>query len=145
MIVWKIEDKVASITFDNALSNDLAVKFLLVKFANRKALLFEGKFLHFCCCAHILNLIVQDGLRVIWPLIDKVRETIKYIKKSNSRFYKFQSDIDSLNLGRTKGMVLDCCTQWGSTFKMLDSAFHYRAAIDAYAAGDTNYRWLPLD
>jgi hypothetical protein len=142
---WKIEDKVASITFDNAASNDLAVKFLLAKFENRKALWFEGKFLHVRCCAHILNLVVQDGLKMIEHLTDKVRETIKYIKKSNNRFYKFQNDIDSLNIGRSKGMVLDCCTRWGSTFKMLDSAFHYRAAIDAYASGDANYRWQPSE
>uniref|UniRef100_A0ACD5UTW0 Uncharacterized protein n=1 Tax=Avena sativa TaxID=4498 RepID=A0ACD5UTW0_AVESA len=145
LAAWKIEDKVASITFDNAASNDLAVKFLLAKFKNRKALWFEGKFLHVRCCAHILNLVVQDGLKMIGHLTDKVRETIKYIKKSNNRFYKFQNDIDSLNIGRSKGMVLDCCTRWGSTFKMLDSAFHYRAAIDAYASGDANYRWQPSD
>uniref|UniRef100_A0A0A9CXS6 BED-type domain-containing protein n=1 Tax=Arundo donax TaxID=35708 RepID=A0A0A9CXS6_ARUDO len=145
LAAWKIEDKIASITFDNASNNDTAVKLLLAKFTNRGTLWFNGKFLHNRCCAHILNLVVQDGLQVIGPLIDKVRETIKYIKKSNSRSYKFNADVDSLNLDRRKKMVLDVCTRWGSTYKMLESAFHYRAAIDVYAAGDANYRWQPTE
>lgn len=142
---WKIEDKIASITFDNASNNDTSVKLLHAKFASRGALWFEGKFLHNRCCAHILNLVVQDGLQVIQSLIDKVRETIKYIKKSNSRSYKFNADIDSLNLERRKKLSLDVCTRWGSTFKMLESAFYYRTAIEVYAAGDANYKWQPTN
>jgi hypothetical protein len=142
---WKIEDKIASITFDNASSNNTAVTLLRAKFNKRGSLWFDGRFLHIRCCAHILNLVVQDGLEVISSLIEKVRETIKYIKKSNSRYYKFNSDVDSLNLGRKMGLVLDCCTRWGSTFKMLQFAFHYRAAFDVYATGDANYKWLPTE
>ncbi|KAL6911676.1 hypothetical protein ACP4OV_000481 [Aristida adscensionis] len=146
LAAWKIEDKIASITFDNASNNDTAIKLLSAKFTSRGTLWFNGKFLHNRCCAHILNLIVQDGLQVINELIDKVRATIKYIKKSNSRSYKFNADIDSLNLDRrNKKLVLDVSTRWGSTYKMLESAFHYRAAIDVYAAGDANYKWQPKE
>lgn len=140
---WRIEDKIASITFDNASSNDSAANLLLAKFTKRGSLWFYGKFLHIRCCAHILNLIVQDGLAVIKHIIDKVRDTIKYIKKSNNRAYKFSADIDSLNLKSDMGLAIDSCTRWGSTFKMLQSAFFYRSALDVYAAGDANYRWLP--
>ncbi|KAL6630922.1 hypothetical protein ACP70R_028262 [Stipagrostis hirtigluma subsp. patula] len=145
LAAWKIEDKIASITFDNASNNDTAVKLLFAKFKSRGTLWFNGKFLHNRCCAHILNLVVQDGLEVIDELIEKVRATIKYIKKSNSRSYKFNADIDSLNLDRRKKLVLDVSTRWGSTFKMLESAFHYREAIDVYAAGDANYKWQPTE
>ena len=140
---WRIEDKIASITFDNASSNDSAANLLLAKFTKRGSLWFYGKFLHIRCCAHILNLIVQDGLAVIKHIIDKVRDTVKYIKKSNNRAYKFSADIDSLNLKSDMGLAIDSCTRWGSTFKMLQSAFFYRSALDVYAAGDANYRWLP--
>ena len=77
---------------------------------------------------------------MIESLIEKVRETIKYIKKSISWYYKFIIDVDSPNLRGNMGLVLDCCTRWGSTFKMLRSAFHYWVAFDVYAAGDANYR-----
>jgi hypothetical protein len=34
------------------------------------------------CCAHILNLIVSDGLKEIDESIVKVRSAVKYVKSS---------------------------------------------------------------
>ncbi|XP_077251866.1 zinc finger BED domain-containing protein RICESLEEPER 2-like [Tasmannia lanceolata] len=50
----------------------------------------EGKFFHVGCCAHILNLVVQSGLEVINDVIHNVRESVKYVKASQSRQQNFQ-------------------------------------------------------
>jgi hypothetical protein len=62
---WGIETKVFSITLDNASSNDVCVGLLRNQLNIKKTLLCEGEFFHICYCAHILNLIVQDGLKEI--------------------------------------------------------------------------------
>ena len=37
------------------------------------------------CCAHVLNLIVQDGLKVAEVALQKIRDNIKYVRASESR------------------------------------------------------------
>ena len=42
-------------------------------------------FFHLRCCAHILNLVVQDGLKEIDVVVQKIRESIKYVSGSQGR------------------------------------------------------------
>jgi hypothetical protein len=65
---WGIDKKIFTITLDNASYAELLKQKLNIK----RTLLCEGKFLHLCCCAYILNLIVQDGLKEIDDAIEKV-------------------------------------------------------------------------
>ncbi|WVZ76057.1 hypothetical protein U9M48_024059 [Paspalum notatum var. saurae] len=64
LVEWKIEDKIMTITLDNANNNDIA-------------------------CCFVVNLVVQDGLLPVDPLISKLRNIVKYFKKSPSRLHKF--------------------------------------------------------
>ena len=65
LLDWKL-DNVFTVTVDNASSNDVAVLELSKKLDMWGANLMEGKHLHVRCMAHILNLIVQDGLKKNW-------------------------------------------------------------------------------
>ena len=60
---WGIDGKIFSLTLDNASSNDSMQK-KIERGLICKSLLYEGDFFHVKCCAHILNLIVQEGLKV---------------------------------------------------------------------------------
>ena len=61
LLDWGIEH-VLAITVDNASSNDLAIAYLKDQFSWRCKVL-NNEFLHVRCSAHILNLVVQDGLK----------------------------------------------------------------------------------
>ena len=47
------------------------------------------------CCAHILNLNGEDGLKEINASIAKVREVVRYVKSSQKKkkFYKLCGEI----------------------------------------------------
>ncbi|CAN4105445.1 unnamed protein product [Withania somnifera] len=77
LLDWGL-DNVFTITVDNASSND------------RGTNIMEGQHLHVRCMAHILNLIVQDGLKEIGKSIKRVRQAVKYIKQSPQRIAKFK-------------------------------------------------------
>ncbi|KAK4390389.1 hypothetical protein Sango_2102200 [Sesamum angolense] len=62
LLDWGI-DKVFTVTVDNASSNDGAILYLPKKFDNWGTNILGGKYVHMRCIAHIVNLIVQDGLR----------------------------------------------------------------------------------
>lgn len=63
---------------DNAKANDVALRILKDMFNIRKTTLqIEGKLFQVRCCAHILNLSVQDGLEPIKTVVDKIRDGVK--------------------------------------------------------------------
>lgn len=62
LLDWSIGKNV-SVTVDNASSNDGAIVYLQKKFDNRGNSILGGKYVHVRCIAHIINLIVQDGLK----------------------------------------------------------------------------------
>ena len=66
------------------------------------SLLCDGEFFHIRCSAHILNLIVQEGLKVASEALHKIRESVKYVKASDGRMKKFDKCVresDGLHLG----------------------------------------------
>ena len=54
-----------TITLDNATNNNGLVDCLKDQLSLNDALVCDGEFIHVRCCAHVLNLIVQSGLKVI--------------------------------------------------------------------------------
>jgi len=75
---WGLDKKVMCLTVDNASSNDLCVDMMKVQLK----LLCDGDYFHVRCCAHILNLIVKEGLKDVDDAVFKVRECVKYCKGS---------------------------------------------------------------
>ena len=122
---WGIENKVFSVTLDNASSNDTSVDMLRTQLNIKKALVCQGDLFHLRCCADILNLIVQDGLKEIDGVVQKIHECIKYVKGSQGRKVKFFYSVKQMSLDGKKGLRQDVPTRWNSTFLMLESAIFY--------------------
>jgi hypothetical protein len=71
-----------TITIDNASSNDTTLEFLMKRSAHNSDAILENQFMDVRCCAHILNLIVSEGLKEVDESIMKVRSVVKYVKSS---------------------------------------------------------------
>jgi len=133
-------------SFSTSRTNQICEKFLKVQFTPplelslnlilqnsfRKWFVCSGELFQFRCCAHILNLIVQEGLKVICDTLDQIRNNIKYVRGSMSRMVKFKqclkrfSDIDA-----SCGLCLDVLTRWNSTYLMLKSALKCQRVLEA--------------
>ena len=119
-------------TLDNASSNDCFVELLKSQLNLKNALLRDGEFFHVRCCAHILNLIVQDGLKEIDESVIKIRKSIKYVKGSSGRKKKFMDCVAQVSLESKKGLRGDVPTRWNSTYVMLDSALFLSSCIYSF-------------
>lgn len=62
---WGIENKVFSLTLDNASANDLSVELIQSQLILNNTFLCDGELFHIRCCAHIINLVVQEGLKML--------------------------------------------------------------------------------
>ncbi|KAH9703688.1 hypothetical protein KPL70_011180 [Citrus sinensis] len=90
LMEWNIDRKLSTVTVDNCSANESMIDLLLGKFS-ASSMIMGGKFLHMRCCAHILNLIVKDGLSVIHKEVEKIRESVHYWTATPSRFEKFEA------------------------------------------------------
>lgn len=88
-IDWGIENEVCTIIVDNARNNDEAIRILKDDFGLKKALYVGRQILHVRCCAHIINLLVQDEISQIGDIMDCVMDDIKYLVASDARLKQF--------------------------------------------------------
>ena len=82
---YGIENKVFSQTLDNTYADDVSIEVLCGQLNIKSALMLDGEFLHIRCCTHIVNLIVQEGLKVIDMVVVKIRKSVKYIRRLQVR------------------------------------------------------------
>jgi hypothetical protein len=143
--LWAIDKKIFSITLDNASANDNMQVHLKRHLHMQGNLMGNGEFFHIRCSAHILNLIVQEGLKVASQALNKIRESVKYLKGSDGRMMKFEECVDDAGLSVSCGLRLDVSTRWNSTYFMLESAIQYRKAFEYFQLEDRNYKHCPSD
>jgi hypothetical protein len=140
---WGIDTKIFSITLDNASANDNFVLLLKDQLNLKKALVSSGEFFHLRCCAHILNLIVQDGLKEIDGALQKARDCVKYVKGSQVRKQKFMHAVNQMSIDGKMGLKQDVATRWNSTYLMLVSVIHYRLAFSYLDMTEPNFDHCP--
>ncbi|XP_075483656.1 zinc finger BED domain-containing protein RICESLEEPER 2-like [Primulina tabacum] len=133
LLDWSI-GTMFSITVDNASSNDGAIVYLQKKFDNWGNNILGGKYVHVRCIAHIINLVVQDGLKGNdeHVAISRVRGAVRYIRSSPARYKRFQECVQLEKIETNKLLTLDVPTRWNSTYLMLESAICLKRAFDAY-------------
>jgi hypothetical protein len=136
---WDLRN-VSTVTVDNASSNDVAVAYLKKRAKNMNGLLFDGFGFHMRCCAHVLNLVVSDGLKDIHPSVSSVRNAVRFVRSSPHRAAKFKECIDFAGIQCKKFVCLDVSTRWNSTYLMLDAAEKYKVAFDKLEDADAAYR-----
>jgi hypothetical protein len=142
LMQWNLDEKLLTVTVDNCTSNDKAVDLMISKIGKSK-LLLQGTMLHMRCCAHILNLIVKDGLDVMKSAIHNIRESVTYWTVTPKRVEKFEEMAKYKKVKITKKLRLDCKTRWNSVFVMLDIALPYRAVFERARVVDKQYESLP--
>ena len=75
LLEWKALNKVAFVTLDNASSNNVAVS-RLQRFIHDRSqtpgIPATSNFFHIRCAAHVINLIVKDGLKQISGPIERL-------------------------------------------------------------------------
>lgn len=107
---WNIDRKISTITVDNCSMNDAMIECLFEKL-DASDLMLGGLVLHMCCVAHILNLIVKDGLDIIGSAIERIRDSVVFWTVSPSRVEKFEEIACQLRISCEKKLSLDCKTR----------------------------------
>uniref|UniRef100_A0A8R7THP7 BED-type domain-containing protein n=2 Tax=Triticum urartu TaxID=4572 RepID=A0A8R7THP7_TRIUA len=124
LVEWHLERKISTVTLDNCTSNDKATGILPDKL-DTSSLMLDGQLLHMRCAAHILNLIVKDGMSVLEKGIERLRDSVAFWSATPKRHEKFEKMAKTLNIEYNKRLTLDCKTRWNSTYIMISIEVEY--------------------
>uniref|UniRef100_A0A803NEM9 BED-type domain-containing protein n=1 Tax=Chenopodium quinoa TaxID=63459 RepID=A0A803NEM9_CHEQI len=116
---------------DNASSNDTAIGYMRRKINGWKTGVLKGRFLHMRCVAHIVNLVVSDGLKTVNESVQRVRHAVRFIKQSPARLQRFKKCVLDEKINTKKGLCLDVPTRWNSTYLMLNAAIELQDAFES--------------
>lgn len=134
---WGITS-VFTITVDNASSNDGAIRRLRTLLKGPNAIL-DCKYIHLRCCAHIINLVVRDGLEEQNDSICKIRNAVKYLRSSSGRQESFEKGVEFEKVDCKRKPCLDVDTRWNSTFLMLETAVEFEKVFDRLELTERDY------
>lgn len=152
---YKLQNKIQGIVVDNAAANTSFIAELRTMLHN-DGIYFNSEDSHFHCFAHILNLGVQDIMKILCPKYDdcssnesdtefetefdvitestpiivKLRQLFIKIKRSEQWTNKLYSCCDAVNIKRVSPLV-DVATRWNSTYDMVFTAIRLRSALSA--------------
>ncbi|KAF2301834.1 hypothetical protein GH714_029736 [Hevea brasiliensis] len=140
---WNIETKISTITVDNCSTNDGLIFIVLEKLYGD--LLCDGTILHMRCCAHILNLIVKDGLSTIEHSLARIRDSVAFWSATPQKVEKFEEVAKQLKLSYGKKSSLDCKTRWNSTYLMLQTAIQYKDVFPRLRIREKHYTNVPTE
>ena len=139
---WGIEHKIYSISVDNASNNDVAIRILRDDISRSKKLLCDGKLFHVRCCAHILNLVVQDGISEIVDITKAIRDSVEFVNRSEGRALMFAEIAQQLHIPGKK-LLYDCKTRWNATFEMLNCAIKFKDVFPRFQDREQSYDFCP--
>ena len=86
--------------------------------------------LHMHCCAHIINLIVQECFKKDIDALCKISVAVKYVRSSPFRLATFKECVVLENIEYRGLVCLDVETRWNSTFLMLEATLKHQKAFD---------------
>jgi hypothetical protein len=120
MVEWGME-RVMNVIVDIVSANDSGIVYLRRHFNKSTSNIAKGKYLYVRCAAHIVNLIVQDGLKEVNMSIKRVRVVARYIRNGGSRIGKFKEIVIEERVDAKSFLRIDIPTRWNSSFLMLES------------------------
>ncbi|KAG8649371.1 hypothetical protein MANES_08G086122v8 [Manihot esculenta] len=130
LLNWGIK-RVFTVTVDNTSSNDVAVTYLKKKINGWGFGILNCKYLHMRCIAHIINLVVVNGLKENIEVVKRVREAVRY----------FKSCCEMEGIQSKYHLSLDVSTRWNSTYLMLRTAEKFENAFDKFATIDPCFKF----
>ena len=128
---YSLQQKILAITTDNGQNMIRATQNLLPENLSAAE---NNKYMGARCCAHIVNIICQEVLKVSQGPISKIRQASKKVLSSGQQIEGLKSLCQ--NNGETYvSLTTDCYTRWNSSYRMIESAYQMRRSLDMLCGG----------
>ncbi|CAG7869643.1 unnamed protein product, partial [Brassica rapa] len=83
---------------------------------------------------------VENGLSVIGEALEKIRDSVKFVKGSESREKIACVETVGIQNKNNANLILDVATRWNSTFLMLSRAIDFKDALRNLSEVEPSYK-----
>jgi hypothetical protein len=136
---WDIDCKLFALTLDDcSVDDDITIR-IKERVSEKRPFLSTRQILDVRSAAHLLISIVQDVMDALHDVIQKIRESIRYIKSSQEVQGKFNEISQRAGINSQKALLLDNPLHWNSTYIMLETALEYRSAFSLFQEHNPSY------
>ncbi|XP_059635151.1 zinc finger BED domain-containing protein DAYSLEEPER [Cornus florida] len=139
---WSMEGRLFSLTINQTLS-ETAIDNLRALLSVKNPLMLNGQLLVGNCLARTLSSIALDALGAAHGTVKKIRDSVKYVKTSESHEEKFLELKHQLQVPSTKSLALDDKSQWNTTYEMLLAASELKEVFSCLDTSDPDYKEAP--
>ncbi|KAL9232010.1 hypothetical protein vseg_007160 [Gypsophila vaccaria] len=141
---WKLESKFFALTLDQSFASETVVGNIRGILSVGNPHMLNGQFLVVNCYARVINRLAQEAIASMSEYVGKVRDSVKFVKSSESRERKFYELRQQLRVPCTKSLVLDNREKWDSTYHMLSTACELKEVFSCLDTYDPHYKLAPL-
>ncbi|XP_027330436.1 zinc finger BED domain-containing protein DAYSLEEPER-like isoform X6 [Abrus precatorius] len=139
---WNLEGRLFSITCNQTLS-EVALGNLRPLLSVKNPLILNGQLLVGNCIARTLSNVANDLLSSVHGIVKKIRDSVKYVKTSESHEEKFLELKQQLQVPSERNLFIDDQTQWNTTYQMLVAASELKEVFSCLDTSDPDYKGAP--
>lgn len=140
---WRLENRLFTLTLDQSFFRETTTENLRGFLSVKNLLMLNGQLLIGNCFARVLSRLAQDALNAMRETINKIRESVKYVKTSESHEEKFIELKQQLQVPSLKDLLIDDQTKWNTTYHMLVAACELKEVFACLDTSDPEYRITP--
>ncbi|KAK7327721.1 hypothetical protein VNO77_21809 [Canavalia gladiata] len=139
---WGLGGRLFSVTCNQA-PNKVALENLRPVLSVKNPLILNGQLLVGNCIARTLSTVAKDLLGSAQDLINKIRDSVKYVKTTESHAEKFLELKHQLQVPSERSLFIDDEIQWNTTYQMLVAASELKEVFSCLDTSDPDYRGAP--
>lgn len=139
LMEWDIDRKLFSMSSSHSppFGENVANK-IRDRLSQNKFLYCNGQLFDVSCVVNVLNQMVQDSLQTCCDTINKIRESIRYVKSSESVQERFNQCIVETGAESDRNLCIDDPTRWDTTCTMLEIALEQKSVFSLMKEHDTD-------
>ena len=139
---WNLEGRVFSITCDQTPS-EVSLGNLRPLLSVKNPLILDGQLLVGNCIARTFSNVANELLGSVHLVVKKIRDSVKYVKTSESHEEKFLELKQHLQVPSERNLFIDDQTQWNTTYQMLVAASELKEVFSCLDTSDPDYKGAP--
>ncbi|XP_015933545.1 zinc finger BED domain-containing protein RICESLEEPER 1 [Arachis duranensis] len=136
---WDIDCKLFALTLDDfSIDGDITLR-IKQQISEKRSFINTRQLLDIRSAGHLLSSMVQDATEALHEVIEKIRDSIRYIRSSQVVQGKFNEIAQQAGINSQKALFLDFPAQWKSTYLMLETAVEYKTVFALFQEQDSSY------
>ena len=137
---WHLEGRIFTLALDKSFSSETLMGNLRGLLSVKNQVILNGQLLNRNCYARVLSRLALEALRAMRETVGKVRQSVKYVKSSESHVEKFIELKQQLQVPSMVDLILDDKSKWDTTYHMLVAACELKEVFACFDTTDPDYR-----